>query len=310
MDFNEGRKAVKPKILCVDEESEFSNALSQALANDFTVLTSSTASQAKHLLNVHQDLAIILSSPQLPDGSGLDLMTLAQSLRPDAVRAILASKVDPAKMIEGLHRRLIHRVIFTPWKQDTVRLQLFEALSLHQTLKDMRALEKLAITDPVTLLRNHRFFQDQLKIEVTRALRHERSLSLIMLDLDNFKLVNDRYGHPAGDKLLQEVGRRLGEAVRNLDTVARYGGEEFAILLPDTKAENAKLVAERVRQRFNDNPFLVNGDSTLVTISLGIASCPEHAVTPESLVEAADQALYRAKGQGRNQSVVASKLRP
>ena len=295
---------MKPTILCVDDEVEITNSLTRLLSRHFKVLTAQSVAQARSLIESEADLAIVLSDLRIPDGTGFEVLSHAETVRPDAVRALLTAHVDPDDLADGLQRRLIHRIILKPWENDFLRVQMLEALSSHELMNEKRALENLAITDPVTLLRNHRFFQDQLKIEVDRSLRHERPLSLIMIDLDHFKAFNDAHGHPAGDRLLREVGRRLGEAVRNLDTVSRYGGEEFAILLPDTPTERASLVAERVRNLFSENPFIVDDASTLVTISLGVASCPIHATTPESLVEVADRALYRAKGQGRNQSVV------
>jgi diguanylate cyclase (GGDEF)-like protein len=285
---------VKRKILCVDDETEITRALARVLNSDFEVITAATVAEAREKLAA--DLAIVLTDLRLPDGSGFDVLTKAQEVCPEAVRALLTAHIEFDELISVINRQLVHRLILKPWDNDYLRLQMTEALHSHDTLTQKRELERLAITDPVTLLRNHRFFQDQLKIEVARCLRHGRDLSLIMIDIDHFKEFNDQHGHPAGDRLLRDVGARLTDAVRTLDTVSRYGGEEFAILLPDTPLDHAMTVAERVRQSFES--------STKVTISLGVASAPLHATTPASLVEVADRALYRAKGQGRNQSVV------
>ncbi|MES2854770.1 MAG: GGDEF domain-containing protein, partial [Bdellovibrionota bacterium] len=187
---------------------------------------------------------------------------------------------------------------------DYLQAQMLESLFAHSTLKEKRLLEKLAITDPVTLLKNHRFFQDHLRVEVERSVRHDRPVSLIMADIDQFKSYNDQFGHPAGDALLKAVSARLLTQVRSLDTVARYGGEEFAFILPDTPFDAAMLVAERIRNAFASAPF--QPDSTLVTLSLGVASSPIHAVSADTLIEVADKALYRAKKLGRNQSVGAN----
>jgi diguanylate cyclase (GGDEF)-like protein len=291
---------MKRKILCVDDEAEITRALTRVLNQDFEVITAATVAEAKEKLS--PDLVIVLSDLRLPDGSGFDVLTKAQDACPDAVRALLTAHIEFDELINVINRQLVHKLILKPWDNDYLRLQMTEALHSHETLTQMRELERLATTDPVTLLKNHRFFQDQLKIEIARADRHGRELSLIMIDIDHFKEFNDKHGHPEGDRLLRDVGKRLTEAVRTLDTVSRYGGEEFAILLPDTPLDHALVVAERVRKSFES--------STLVTISLGIANAPLHATTPASLVEAADRALYCAKGQGRNQSVVATAVQP
>ena len=173
-----------------------------------------------------------------------------------------------------------------------------EAIQQHQLLQDRENFERLAVTDPVTGLYNHRHFQNHLTIEVERAKRHGRILSLIMIDIDLFKNFNDAKGHPEGNRLLQSVGQILKDSVRNIDVVFRYAGDEFAILLPDTDKAHAKEVAERVRlkteQQLKD-----------ATLSLGIASFPADATNFEDLVEKADQALYLAKRSGKNQTVVA-----
>jgi diguanylate cyclase (GGDEF)-like protein len=294
----------RPKILCIDDEPEITSALSRLLETDFEVLIANDVPQGKAMIEKNPDLAIVLSDMRLPGGSGVELLSFVQTKVPDALRALLTAHIDFDDLVDVLNKQLVHRLILKPWENSYLRLQMIEALNSHDTFRAKRELERLAITDPVTLLRNHRYFQDQLKIEVDRAVRHGRSLSLIMIDIDHFKMFNDTYGHPAGDKLLREVATRLTETIRNLDMVARYGGEEFAMLLPDTALDRATLVGERVRLMFAENPFLIGEHSTLVTISLGIASCPEHAQTAASLVDVADRALYRAKGQGRNQSVV------
>ena len=301
---------LKPKILCVDDEPEITTALARLLNKDFDVLTAANVTAGKELIESNLDLAIVLSDMRLPDGTGLELLAFAQTRTPEALRALLTAQIDFDDLIDVINRQLAHRLILKPWDNSYLRLQMTESLKSHDMFILNRELERLAITDPVTLLRNHRFFQDQLKIEVARAVRHGRDLSLIMLDIDHFKNFNDTHGHPAGDRLLREVAARLTEAVRNLDTVARYGGEEFTILLPDTSLERAQLVAERVRLMFSETPFMIDQHSTLVTVSLGVASCPLHASTAASLVDVADRAMYRAKGQGRNQSVVGSSLSP
>jgi diguanylate cyclase (GGDEF)-like protein/PAS domain S-box-containing protein len=160
-------------------------------------------------------------------------------------------------------------------------------------------LATLASTDELTGLANYRAFHERLNSEVERAQRHGRELSLIVIDIDTFKAINDEHGHPVGDAVLTEVARRLGGQTRDSDLVARVGGEEFAWLLPETDAASAVAVAERARHTIADDPFELAGT---VTISAGVCSL-EDGADAEALLRLADTALYRAKNGGRNATV-------
>jgi diguanylate cyclase (GGDEF)-like protein len=166
-----------------------------------------------------------------------------------------------------------------------------------------KELQKISTTDPLTQLLNRRYFQRRSQEEILRAQRHKSPLSLLMLDLDDFKHYNDTHGHPAGDSLLIAVSRDIREAVRNIDVVSRFGGEEFAILSPQTRTTEALLVAERVRDVVQSRPFPHREEQPLGTISLsaGVATFPDQASSLQELLDNADRALYRAKGAGKNQ---------
>jgi diguanylate cyclase (GGDEF)-like protein/putative nucleotidyltransferase with HDIG domain len=161
--------------------------------------------------------------------------------------------------------------------------------------------ERLAVTDGLTGLHNRRFFDELLTLECERSGRQRTELSLIVIDLDHFKQVNDRQGHPAGDVVLLEVARRLRHAVRGSDIVARYGGEEFAVILPDAGAARARLLAERIRAAVAREPVTVEGRPLAVTASVGVATMRAPARSKNELLRRADRALYRAKRLGRNQ---------
>jgi len=169
-------------------------------------------------------------------------------------------------------------------------------------LPDFEKTQKSAITDHLTGLFNRGHFDDCLKKELNRCRRYGQTASVIMIDLDDFKHVNDAYGHAAGDSVLRDVGRLLVQRVREIDVAARYGGEEFAVILPETRRMSAFVVAERIRsevERYFKRKS-VNGHDTRATLSGGVASFPEDAETPEALLARADEALYRAKRSGKN----------
>lgn len=160
--------------------------------------------------------------------------------------------------------------------------------------------EHLATHDGLTGLVNHREFHRRLQEEVTRALRYARPLSLLMLDIDHFKQINDTYGHLQGDQVLSELGRILRENSRSSDMAARYGGEEFTLLLPELGGEAARSAAERLRAAVEGHPFRLNGSPVRVTVSVGVASLGGPVGSAPGLLEAADRAMYAAKTAGRN----------
>jgi diguanylate cyclase (GGDEF)-like protein len=175
---------------------------------------------------------------------------------------------------------------------------------LESLTHERERLLQLSITDALTGLYNHGHFQTRLREECRRASRYNQPLSLLILDLDHFKSINDNHGHPVGDMVLRRVSERLTQLVRETDMVARYGGEEFALLLPQTPRVGAYGVALRICQDLSANTFK-HGDLALhLTVSIGMAQLAP-AMSPEALVAAADEALYLAKHQGRNQVVAA-----
>jgi len=160
---------------------------------------------------------------------------------------------------------------------------------------------ELAMKDSLTGLFNRRHFDERLRLELRRAQREGTPVGLLLCDLDHFKRVNDGYGHPAGDAVLREAARRIGEAVRDVDVVCRYGGEEFAVVLPACALEEAGQVAERVRRSVSALPIPLDGATALpITVSVGVSAFPSPVNNALELARAADGALYRAKTRGRD----------
>jgi diguanylate cyclase (GGDEF)-like protein len=178
---------------------------------------------------------------------------------------------------------------------------------LERRNEDLRALSErlqgLSATDALTGIANRRTFDERLAIEVARSNRYGAPLSLVMIDLDHFKELNDRFGHPAGDEVLRRVGVLIDREKRLGDVVARYGGEEFAAILPHTEPRAAMIWAERVRQMIAGTEVRSEAGSLNITASFGVAGAAAERARPEGLLEGADQALYEAKRQGRNRVV-------
>jgi diguanylate cyclase (GGDEF)-like protein len=169
-------------------------------------------------------------------------------------------------------------------------------LLLREVERKNAELEKMIITDGLTKLYNHQHLYDQLDNEVKKAKRYGRALSIIMFDIDDFKKVNDSYGHQVGDTVLVKIARELRESVRDVDMVGRYGGEEFLVILPETGLENAHLLADRIRQKIS---ALKYGLDSKITISGGVAELREDDDV-QDIVGSADKLLYRAKQAGKN----------
>jgi len=172
-----------------------------------------------------------------------------------------------------------------------------------------QVLEQLSITDGLTQLHNHRSFQDHLTREIKRVNRVREPLSLMMIDIDDFKLLNDRFGHAAGDELLRRLAQIMSNAIRESDLLARYGGEEFVVLTPDTGLDGAYRLAEKVRTAIAESSFVLDESRrpTRVTVSIGVA---EYVGNRKRFFEEADRSLYIAKAAGKNCVVISGEDGP
>jgi diguanylate cyclase (GGDEF)-like protein len=301
----------RPKLLCVDDEAAILQSLDRIFKNHFEVLTAEGPDQALNLLRENLDCAIVLSDYRMPGMNGVEFLRHVRTIAPLTSRAILSGQIDLAQISGAINSGDIHKFFLKPWENDYLALQMQEALQMHRTLREKAHYEQLAITDPITQLTNHRFFQDQIRLEITKATDAQSPLSLIIVDVDHFKGFNDRFGHPEGDRLLFKVANFLQELIRNRGFVSRYGGEEFTVILPGFETLEAEKIANEIRAKFERTSLAGPTSSpAFVTVSSGLASFPEHGANASELIEAADKALYQAKRQGRNQVAIAASSKP
>jgi diguanylate cyclase (GGDEF)-like protein len=202
---------------------------------------------------------------------------------------------------------------FSDARREVESLEKLSRLSKNDQIKslqeELNRYREMSLTDSLTGLYNKRYFQVRLREEVTRANRYDLKLSLIFIDIDHFKIVNDRHGHQCGDEILKEASQLLAAGIgeldllsrlRKSDIIARYGGEEFVIILPETAAGGAATVAERLRRKVAEHTFRRCHEPVRLTMSFGVAELSESHKELEKLIHNADQAMYAAKGSGRN----------
>ena len=289
---------MRPLLYLIDDDPSTLKALERLLHSDYQISGFSDPEEALKQIREGQDPDLVLTDYSMPNISGLEILKKVRLLKPACIRVVLSGFLETQELSQAIAQQLIHRFFQKPWENDVLKLQIAECIAQRKVLLEKETLAALAATDSVTGLGNHRLFHDQLYVEVERAKRHNRPLSLLMLDIDKFKDVNDKLGHPAGDKVLRTLAQVLTKSVRNIDILARYGGDEFAVILPDTVTSHARDIAERIRSSFQTESGL--------TVSLGTATFPENGQTSLALIEAADRALLKAKKLGRNQSQTAS----
>ncbi|PWU13418.1 MAG: hypothetical protein C5B49_14805 [Bdellovibrio sp.] len=287
--------AMSETVLIFDDEESSTRSLTRFLEKSYGVLAARTIDEFQRHLS--REPSIVFCDLVLPNGSGLDNLKLAKEQSPCSARILISGFLDQDNLIVAINRDLAHRVLAKPWSIEQLAVVTAEAQAVHRLLKERKYWEEVSLTDGLTHLWNRRGFLQNLVRELHRARRHQRFLSLIMIDVDNFKRTNDSQGHPEGDALLLAVAKTLHSSVRTIDWVARYGGDEFAIILPEVDHVKAWDIAERLRSEVETK--------THETISVGISFFPTHGQDPVDLINAADQALYSAKTQGRNQTIIA-----
>jgi len=285
-------------LLVVDDEEEVCHLLAEMLeAHGYHVMTETDPRNVMDLLR-EGDYDAALLDMVMPHLSGLELTAQIRE-HFNVLPILVVTGYGSAEATVEAMRCGATDFVTKPVDAEFLDLRIRRAF-------DHEHARRLANTDGLTGLYNHRYLQERLRQEVERARRYQRALSLVMADLDHFKIYNDTYGHPRGDEALIEVAHILRRVSRASDVVARYGGEEFTLLLPETSASQAEVVATRARECVNglrfgwERPGAVN-----LTLSLGIASYGPGCSSKEALIEAADTALYDAKRQGRNRVRIA-----
>jgi diguanylate cyclase (GGDEF)-like protein len=230
------------------------------------------------------------------------------------MKGLASLKVIPLKAGESVLGTLVLGArIAGAYGSDVVRQLEVVAMQAGDSILRARlfeATERLATTDGLTGLVNHRTFQVRLDEHLASAQRYGKKVSLLLTDIDHFKAVNDRHGHPSGDVVLKQVARILQKEARTTDVAARYGGEEFALVMPETDRAGAIRTAERIREKVAQAAFATPQGDIKVTLSVGVATFPGDAAGKAGLIERADGGLYHAKRHGRNQTVALGALRP
>lgn len=297
-----------PRILVVDDEELMRDVLKNVLTDEgYEIELAGSGEEAvERMFGGRYD--VIITDIVMPGMDGLGVVTAAQRLAYDVDVIVMTGYASMETAVESMKLGAA-AYITKPFNIDQIRIIVANALkerSLRKRAKEGEFYKELSRKDGLTDLYNHRFFHQLLDSEVTRGERYNRVVSLLMIDIDDFKRYNDSHGHPAGDVALRRLGRLLQRSSRNCDFVARYGGEEFAIIVPEVPAESAGSMADRIRELVEESRF--EGEQVMpagrLTISIGVATFPLHADTKNGLVEAADRALYRAKALGKNRVVM------
>ena len=291
--------SAQPTILIVEDELINIRSLARILRGTARLCFATSGNEALQL-NKSIEAEIILLDVMLPDINGFEVCKELKN-NPATAQAniiFITALDDPEQEAHGLRMGAMD-YIKKPFNPTIVRERVRNLLNL--TLA-YRELEKLSTTDFLTGAFNRRYFMEIANTELKRHLRHNQSTSIMMLDIDHFKTVNDTYGHSVGDQALRHLVNICRSNLREEDIFARFGGEEFCVLLPETDICTATEAAERLRRNVEQSMLEIDDEQVRITISIGLAGVTpaEHLdITP--YLEQADQALYRAKNNGRNQ---------
>jgi len=297
------------KVLIVDDRVSSYERVAAALANEHTIDVETNPHEALfHAADGEYDLLVV--SLNLEDFDGLRLCSQVRSLERTRNLPILvvAEAEDTAKLLRGLEIGVNDYLVRPIDKNELfarVRTQIRKKRYSERLRDNFQLSMELAVTDQLTGLHNRRYMESHLATLVQDASSRGKPLSLLVCDIDYFKAINDNFGHDVGDDVLREFATRIRKSIRGIDLACRFGGEEFVVVMPETDMAVAAVVAERIRRRIAGEPFpILKGSGTIeVTISIGIAAITQTDDSPETIIKRADQALYRAKRDGRNRVV-------
>jgi diguanylate cyclase (GGDEF)-like protein len=290
------------KILIVEDDSVIAEMLHQFLTRSgYQAKITSSAEEAEEVLK-GEEVNIILSDIQLP---GMDGITLTKKVKKQYnLDVIIATGYSSEYSYEDAINNGASDLIFKPIRLNELMLRINRVIRERSLINErdrmIENLRRLSIKDPLTDLYNSRYFYEQLEKEITRSDRYFHPLSLIFIDIDNFKSVNDSYGHMMGDKAILMIAQKMKASLRSLDTAYRFAGDEFTIILPETAADKAEVVADRIRSEM-ENERLVIFEKLIskITLSIGIAEYVRNEEMGQ-FIHRADVNMYQAKQSGGN----------
>ena len=299
------------KILIAEDDNVTRHILEKSVTEmDFEVVSCKNGHDAWKILQSENPPHLLILDWMMPGMDGLEICRKVreQAKEPYTFILLLTSKGEQDDFVKGMEAGADDYVV-KPFNHNDLRVRLKAGrriVELNEELLYVRDnLEKQATHDKLTGLYNRHFMVEILEKEFSRALRHQSDLSCLLLDLDNFKDVNDTFGHTFGDLVLREFSAGLEQNIRKSDISIRYGGEEFMVLLPNTGIAGAQNIAEKIRATCEKKRYDDGHNSTTVTVSIGIASIKQHQlIDDKEIVACADKALYRSKAEGRNRITV------
>ena len=291
-------RAHKERILIADDESAFRQVLvRRAKRMGLSVVEAEDGQQAIDELRKGA-FDLMLLDLRMPNYTGLEVVQAAQEIDPDLQAVILTASATIETAVEALRAGVYDYLIKPLESLAELEITLTRALEHRYLIKENARLfaevQRLAVTDPLTGLYNRHKFDEAIEVEIERARRYSRPLSLIMIDLDGLKGINDRYGHPAGDKALKLVAEAIQNQIRTIDLPARIGGDEFLVILPEADLEAATLVAQRMCGQITGIRF----QGEMLSVSAGVAQWSLENSTVDGFLEVVDQAMYQAKRAG------------
>jgi two-component system cell cycle response regulator len=296
------KKKMDELVLIVDDDAEIKDSIHEFITRSgYNCITASSAEEAVEILKSNH-VNVAIADIMLPGKDGLELTDIMKQKHD--IDVIVMTGYSNEYSYEEVITKGASDLIFKPFRLEELLLRLKKVLKNRQVIKDrarvLNKLEKLAITDGLTTLYNLRHFYKQLEVEIGRCSRYGHSLSLLLLDIDNFKMYNDSYGHLEGDKVLVRLSQIIKSCLRTMDSAYRYGGEEFTVILPETKGEEAKNVANRIKRAVELERFFPEPDKVVtITISIGLTEYFKNEQLSK-VIKRADQAMYNSKAQGRN----------
>lgn len=307
-DMSELSAPTRPAILVVEDSKTTKALLIRHLGDSYRTIEAEDGEEAWETLQRHPEIELIITDINMPRLSGQQLLERIRATTDERVRALPVivltaadESADKTRAFASGANDFISKPVDPLELQARVAVHHKLARTIHELEQSRRALSELAATDSLTGLKNRRTFFESCGDALNAAERYQNDLSLLFIDVDHFKRINDTYGHPAGDQVLAHIARLLVDTLRGGDIVGRIGGEEFAVLLPNANPTTSTTIAERLRRTIEAEPMAIEGAPLHTTVSIGLAHFRLDAGhTPDALLAIADRRVYAAKRAGRN----------